>query len=112
MVVRGDCHLIFQLTITITVDISVDDNNCPNDGQLLKWWKEETLVRRLYGMTKKGLTGGEKSFAAAGNETANFAVTFHSLTREGASERAPDGGRGEKLLKVADARTCDLSLSG
>ena len=80
---------------------------------MLKWWKEEILVRQLYGLTEKGLTGGEKSFAAAGNDTANFAVTFHSLTRErAASERAPDGGRGEKLLKVADARTCDLSLSG
>ena len=27
-----------------------------------------------------GLTDGEKSFAAAGNEAANFAVTFHSFT--------------------------------
>ena len=33
---RGKCYLIFQLTITITVHISVDNNNCPYTGQLLK----------------------------------------------------------------------------
>ena len=36
VVVRGKCYLIFQLTITITVDISVDNNNCRYTGQLLK----------------------------------------------------------------------------
>ena len=36
VVERGKCYLIFQLTITITVDISVDNNNCPYTGQLLK----------------------------------------------------------------------------
>ena len=36
VVERGQCYLIFQLTITITVDISVDNNNCPYTGQLLK----------------------------------------------------------------------------
>ena len=39
-VIRGKCYLIFQLTITITVDISVDNNNCPYTGQLTKWWKK------------------------------------------------------------------------
>ena len=36
VVEKGKCYLIFQLTITITVDISVDINNCPYTGQLLK----------------------------------------------------------------------------
>ena len=36
VVERGKCYLIFQLTITNTVDISVDNNNCPYTGQLLK----------------------------------------------------------------------------
>ena len=35
--------MIFQLTITITVDISVDNSNCPYTGQLLKWEKEEVM---------------------------------------------------------------------
>ena len=36
VVERGKCYLIFQLTITITVDISVDNNDCYYTGQLLK----------------------------------------------------------------------------
>ena len=36
VVARGKCYMIFQLTITITVDISVDNNNCPFTDQLLK----------------------------------------------------------------------------
>ena len=36
VVERGKCYLLYQLTITITVDISDDNDNCPNTGQLLK----------------------------------------------------------------------------
>ena len=43
VVVRGKCYLIFQLTITITVDISVDSNICPYTSQLLKWEKEAVM---------------------------------------------------------------------
>ena len=50
VVVRDKCYLIFQLTITITVDISVDSNNCPYTGQLLKWEKEEVWVPPLTGL--------------------------------------------------------------
>ena len=41
---RGKCYLIFQLTITITVDISVDSNNRPYNSQLVKWGKEEIFI--------------------------------------------------------------------
>ena len=34
VVERGKCYLIFQLTITITVDISVDNNNGRDSFQL------------------------------------------------------------------------------
>ena len=36
VVERGKCYLIYQLTITITVYISVDNSNCPYTGKLLK----------------------------------------------------------------------------
>ena len=45
-VVWGKCYLIFHLTITITVHISVDNKNCPFAWSA-KWWKEEILVGRL-----------------------------------------------------------------
>ena len=46
-----------------------------------------------------GLTGGEKSFAAAGNEAANFAVTFHSFTlpRRGAPS-SPSVAAGDRKV--------------
>ena len=40
---KGQVYLIFQLTITITVDISVDNNNCPYTSQLLKRRQAEVL---------------------------------------------------------------------
>ena len=43
VVARGKCYLIFQFTITITVDISADNNNCPHTGQLLKMRQAEVL---------------------------------------------------------------------
>ena len=60
VVERGKCYLIFQLTITITVDISVDNNNCPYTGQLLKQCKEEVWVPPLCGLAQIGTTAVKK----------------------------------------------------
>ena len=55
VVERGKCYLIFQLTITITVD----NNNCPNTGQLLMRWKEEIFIARLYGLPEWAIQNHE-----------------------------------------------------
>ena len=46
VVVRVKCYLTLQFTITITVDVSVDNNNCPYTDLLLKLWKEEIFTGR------------------------------------------------------------------
>ena len=61
VVERVKCYLIFQLTITITVDISIDSSNCPYTGQLLKWEKEEVWVPPLTG------SGGGGEWHACGH---------------------------------------------
>ena len=65
VVVRNKCCLIFQLTITVAVDLSLDNKNCLNTDQLTKWWKEEDGVGRLYGLVLEGQTSllGEKSIS-------------------------------------------------
>ena len=57
VVARGKYYLIYQLTITITVDISVDHNNYPYTSQLKKWQRAKfgttvptILVGRLYSL--------------------------------------------------------------
>ena len=59
--------MIFQLTITITVDVSVDNNNCSYTQSADKMVEEEVWVGRLYGLTPDG--GARRRFIVRKNES-------------------------------------------
>ena len=50
MAVRGKCYLIFQLSITIILDLSVDNNNSPYRQSADKVIEKADCLGRLYGL--------------------------------------------------------------
>ena len=46
VVVKGKCYLIFQLTMTITVDLSAVNNNCPYRDSAEKSDEKRKFVSR------------------------------------------------------------------
>ena len=60
--------MLFDISVTIT--ITVDNNNCPNTGQLLKWWKEEVFIGRLFGLSAARLGIIEEGLGGRGGREA------------------------------------------